>query len=153
MSGRWWKPANPFGRKASPFATMDGFLKGLDSGFVKSLGFVDVVTRTNNIYENDNQQGVNTYTTHDRFFLLSRDEAGFGTEEIAQGSVLAVFDGEDNEARIKYSIMDPTQKIDWILRSPDPAYTERIRLVSTTGSVLRQSAYSLSGIVPACVVY
>ena len=53
----WWTPTHSLDRLSATYANLEGFMNGLDADFAAVLGAVDVVTRKNNVFENDNQRG------------------------------------------------------------------------------------------------
>ena len=160
-AGKWWNPAHIFDRCNS---SLNGFLYGMDVGFVSSLGEVDVVTRTNTRYENDGQQGDNTYTTRDKIFLLSYDEAGFNTSSfgpdgnVRQGTAIPLYfnDSGTNPQRAKNSQTNPEKAVSWWLRSPHVTSSNAVRYVGQSGQRLFKVANTADdsiGISPACVIY
>lgn len=149
----WWTPTHSLDRLSSAYVNLEGFLNGINPEFAAVLGEVDVVTRKNSVFENDNQRGNIVYTTRDKVFLLSNDEAGFGVEGIAQGSVLDFYYGAANADRIKYDYASTAAARSWWLRSPYPGSATNARLVSASGARDISSAYSGLGAAAACVIY
>lgn len=149
----WWTPAHSLDRLSSTYTSLSGFLHGLDADFAAIIGAVDVTTRKNTVFENDNERGNIVYTTRDKVFLLSRDEVGLGIEGIAQGSVMDFYNGAANADRIKYDYTNAATARYWWLRSPTPGDAYIARLVSTSGARDNSSAYSGSGAAAACVIY
>ena len=149
----WWTPKTAFDRLDSTYATLEGFVNGLDPEFLSVISPVNVTTRKNNVYESDSDYGNKTYTTNDKFFLLSNDEVGFSMESVAQGSVLDYYNGAANADRIKYDIASQATARNWWLRSPNPGGAYSARSVNTSGAQSSYYAYIGYGAVAACVIY
>ncbi|MBR2822685.1 MAG: hypothetical protein IKE24_03235, partial [Clostridia bacterium] len=92
------------------------------------------------------------YTVADRFWLASRDEMGFGVENVAEGSVLAAYNGAGNTDRIKYDLSNGSTASYWWLRSPYPWDATSERSVHTDGSLRSNNAYGGTGAVAACAI-
>lgn len=149
----WWTPTHNLDRLSGTYANLEGFLNGINPEFAAILGTVDVVTRKNNVFENDNDRGNKVYTTRDKVFLLSNDEVGFGVEGIAQGSVVDFYKGVANADRIKYDYASTATARSWWLRSPYPGHANHARVVNTSGAQNYYYAYYGSGAAAACVIY
>ena len=149
----WFVQKTPFDRLDSVYANLEGFMNGLDPEFLSVVGAVDVTTRKNSVYESDSDYGAKVYTTRDKFFLISNDEAGYGVEGIAQGSVLDLYNGAANVDRIKYDLNSQATARIWWLRSPDPGYASTARYVVTSGAQSGNHAYNGLGAAAACVIY
>lgn len=149
----WWTPTHNLDRLSGTYANLEGFLNGINPEFAAVLGAVDVVTRKNNVFENDNDRGNKVYTTRDKIFLLSNDEVGFGVEGIAQGSAVDFYKGAANTDRIKYDYSSTATARSWWLRSPTPGYAHYARLVLTSGAQNTVSADNGYGAAAACVIY
>lgn len=152
-AGTWWTPAHSLDRLANEYVNLEGFLNGINPEFAAVLGAVDVVTSKNNVFENDNDRGNKVYTTRDKIFLLSNDEVGFGTEGIAQGSVVDFYKGAANADRIKYDYTSTATARVWWLRSPIPGGASNARNVLTSGALNSSPAYHGIGAAAACVIY
>ena len=152
----WWTPKTVFDRLSSTYASLEGFMNGLPGEFVAALGAVDVTTRKNNVFENDNERGNKVYTTRDKIFLLSNDEVGYGVEGIAQDSVVDFYNGAANADRIKYdysSTATPRYGSNWWLRSPTPSSVFSARSVYMSGEKSGGHAQYGFGAAAACVIY
>lgn len=149
----WWTPTHNLDRLSGTYANLEGFLNGINPEFAAVLGAVDVVTRKNNVFENDNDRGNKVYTTRDKIFLLSNDEVGFGVEGIAQGSVVDFYKGVANADRIKYDYASTATARYWWLRSPSPGIANYARSVGTSGAQNSSIAYYGIGAAAACVIY
>lgn len=149
----WWTPKTPFDRLSSTYSSLAGFINGLPAEFAAVLGAVDVTTRKNNVFENDNDTGNKVYTTRDKIFLLSNDEVGFAVEGIAQGSVVDYYKNAANADRIKYDYSSTGTARGWWLRSPYPGNAHNARLVYTSGARNYHYAYYGYGAAAACVIY
>ena len=149
----WWTPKHSLDRLSGTYANLEGFLNGINAEFAAVLGEVDVVTRKNNVFENDNQRGNIVYTTRDKIFLLSNDEVGFNMEGIAQGSVVDFYNGAANADRIKYDYSSTATARYWWLRSPYPGYAYHARIVYTSGAQDHGNACGGIGAAAACVIY
>ena len=149
----WYTPKTPFDRLSSSYASLAGFMNGLDPEFAAVLGPVAVTTRKNNVFENDSDYGDNTYTTTDKIFLLSNDEVGFSVEGVAQGSVLDFYNGAANADRIKYDYTNPATARTWWLRSPGPSGAHGARTVVSSGARYSSGACGGYGAAAACVIY
>ena len=149
----WWTPKTPFDRLSSTYTSLAGFINGLPAEFAAILGAVDVTTRKNNVFENDNDTGNKVYTTRDKIFLLSNDEVGFAVEGIAQGSVVDYYKNAANADRIKYDYSSTSTARGWWLRSPSPGGAYGARIVSASGAQDSGGAYGGYGAAAACVIY
>ena len=151
VANAWWAPTNIFDRPAS-YANLPGLLHGMDSEFLAVVKAITIPCHTNNTYELPEWTKDTAYNLVDRFWLASRDELGFGTERVADGTVFAAYDGAGNTDRIKYDLSNASTARTWWMRSPYPwdAYNERH--VSTDGSLNSNRAYHGYGAVAACVI-
>lgn len=127
-------------------------MAGLDPDFVDALGAVDIVTARNTIYEIGNTLG-GSYTTRDKLFLPSMTEIGLGSNTVAEGSVLPLYDGATQTDRLKYDQAAQTTARYWWLRSPDPWSAYYVRIVSPSGALNGGDAASGHGLAAACVIY
>ncbi len=147
----WWAPTNIFDRPAS-YANLPGLLHGMDSEFLAVVKAITIPCKTNNTYELQGWTKDTAYTVADRFWLASLDEMGFGVERVAEGSVLAAYNGAENTDRIKYDLSNGSTARTWWLRSPSPSYATSARYVYTDGSLSYYHASSGRGAVAACVI-
>lgn len=152
--GSWWTAQTRFDRPAN--ANIDGFLKGMDTNFLKILCDVEKTT------QQSIADGYGLATSSERFFLLSRPEVYFGTERStdgADGTVYAYYGqglsdlstagtGKDTN-RIKYKGSTPYY---WWLRSPHAGNGNGVRCVNPDGVLNSSTAYSSYGVAPACVI-
>lgn len=152
-AGTWWTPTHSLDRLDNAYVNLEGFLKGIDADFISILGAVDVTTRKNNVFENDNSRGNITYTTRDKIFLLSQDEVGFDVEGVAQGNVLECYADAANADRIKYDYSSTAAARYWWLRSSYPGVAHSARNVSISGARYLDYADSGLGAAAACVIY
>ena len=151
VANAWWAPTNIFDRPAS-YANLPGLLHGMDSEFLAVVKAITVPCKTNNTYELPDWTKNTAYTVADRFWLASRDEMGFGVERVAEGSVLASYNGAGNTDRIKYDLSNGSTARYWWMRSPYPWYAYYERYVNTDGSLGGNSAYGGDGAVAACAI-
>ena len=148
----WWKRQTIFDLPVS-YANVAGFLNGLDPAFLGIVGEVDVVTAYNTIYNVDGNKA-GTYTTRDKFFLASREELGYGTENnTSESKVFAFYDGAENVDKIKYDISATETARYWWLRSPYPFLAKDVRGVIPDGMLGYYSASIGCGAAAACVIY
>ena len=147
----WWAKTNKFDRPAS-YANVAGLLHGMDQDFLDSVRALAVPCKTNNTFELDGWTLNTAYTLADKFWLASRNEVGFGTENVAEGSVLKAYDGAANVDRIKYDILSKSTARYWWLRSPNPSYCSDVRLVTVDGSLGYSGADNGGGAVAACAI-
>ena len=151
-AGAWWQPQTEFDRPCN-YTNAAGFLNGLDPAFLSIIGEVDVVTAYNTIYNADGVKS-GTYTTRDKFFLASREELGYGTENnVSESKVFAYYDGAENVDKIKYDIAATSAARYWWLRSPGPWDAYGVRIVVPDGALGVSLASGGSGAVAACVIY
>ena len=151
VANAWWAPTNIFDRPAS-YANLPGLLHGMDSEFLAVVKAITVPCKTNNTYELPDWTKNTAYTVADRFWLASRDEMGFGVENVAEGSVLAAYNGAGNTDRIKYDLSNGSTARNWWLRSPYPGNANNARLVNTDGSLSGDRANVGHGAVAACAI-
>ena len=149
----WWTPTNVFDRPVS-YTNVHGLLHGMDSDFLAVVGTVTVPCKTNNVFELPGWTLNTAYTVKDKFFLPSRDELGYGSENVAEGSVFKLFDGVDNVQRIKYDIAAQTTARHWWHRSPNPPYAGNVRgTYASTGAVSSDRASVGNAAAAACIIY
>ena len=149
----WWQRQTIFDMAPS-YASVAGFLNGIDPDFAAALGEVDIVTARNTIYEMSDTLG-GSYTTRDKVFLLSMAELGLGKNDtVAEGTVLPFYDGATQVDRIKYDVASPSTARYWWVRSPYPWHAYSVRYVYPDGSLYnyRYASYGY-GAAAACVIY
>jgi len=138
-----WEPKTNYDRPST--YTTEGFLKLLDPELVAVLGAVNKQVARNTITDNGGQD-----TFSDKVFLLSKVEAGLGTEGTTTGErVYSYYDGISNAGRIKLFNDSPRS---WWLRSPYVGNSNRVRRVYTSGAIGDSSSYDAYGLAPACVI-
>lgn len=147
----WWRSTNKFD-VVPGYANVAGLLHGMDADFLDCVALSTVPCKTNNTFELEGWSLNTQYTVEDKFYLLSRDEVGFGVENNAEGSVLELYNGATNADRIKYDLSAQTTARTWFLRSPYPGYAGSVRYVYTGGSLDYNSAYGGLGAVAACEI-
>ena len=122
-----------------------GFLKLLDPELAAVIGKVNKQVARNTITDGGGQD-----LFSDKVFLLSRVEAGLGTEGTTDGEeVYSYYDGIENAGRIK--LLNGSPRV-WWLRSPIVSGANRARLVSTSGVVSDGNAHYSYGLAPACCI-
>ena len=151
VANAWWTPSNIFDRPPA-YANLAGFQHGMDSDFLAVVKAITIPCHTNNTYELPEWTKDTAYTLVDRFWLASRDELGFGTERVADGTVFAAYNGAGNTDRIKYDLSNASTARLWWLRSPNPSYANYERYVGTDGSLNYYNASYGNGAVAACVI-
>ena len=147
----WWAKTNKFDRPAA-YADDAGLLHGMDQDFLDSVRALAVPCKTNNTFELDGWTLNTAYTLADKFWLASRNEVGFGTENVAEGSVLKAYDGAANVDRIKYDLSSKSTARYWWLRSPNPSVSVGVRYVYADGSLNGSGASVGYGAVAACAI-
>lgn len=147
----WWAPTNDFDRPPS-YANAAGLLHGMDKDFLDSVAKVKIPCKTNNTYELPGWTKNAAYTVEDRFFLPSRDEMGYGKENVAEGQVFDLYDGASNADKIKRDLSAQTTARPWFHRSPHPSNGSNVRYTSTSGAVGSYYAIGGSGAAAACVI-
>lgn len=98
--GSFWKPQTKFDMFPSEYASLDGFLKGLDEEFLSVVGKVVVPCDANIDYESPDSETVKlaSYTVNDLFYLPRIDE-------IVADDVTKIFPyyyGASSADRVKY---------------------------------------------------
>jgi len=151
VANAWWAPSNIFDRPPA-YANLAGFQHGMDSDFLAVVKAITIPCHTNNTYELPEWTKDTAYNLVDRFWLASRDELGFGTERVADGTVFAAYNGAGNTDRIKYDLSNASTARYWWLRSPYPSHANYERIVDTDGSLSNDRAYYGVGAVAACVI-
>lgn len=151
VANAWWAPSNIFDRPPA-YANLAGFQHGMDSDFLAVVKAITIPCHTNNTYELPEWTKDTAYTLVDRFWLASRDELGFGTERVADGTVFAAYNGAGNTDRIKYDLSNASTARLWWLRSPYPLVAHNERTVDTDGSLSSNGASTGYGAVAACVI-
>ena len=148
----WWAKTNNFDRPAS-YANVAGLLHGMDADFLAVVGPVAVPCKTNNTYELPGWTLNTAYTVTDKFFLASRNEMGWGTENVAEGSVFALYDGASNVDKIKRDQSAQSTARYWWLRSPYPGGANGVRYVYPDGALSSGLAINGLGAAAACEIY
>ena len=151
VANAWWAPSNIFDRPPA-YANLAGFQHGMDSDFLAVVKAITIPCHTNNTYELPEWTKDTAYNLVDRFWLASRDELGFGTERVADGTVFAAYNGAGNTDRIKYDLSNASTARVWWLRSPNPSNAYYERYVDTDGSLYGYTACYGHGAVAACVI-
>ena len=141
-----WTPKTNFDRPSTgaPY-TGPGFLKLLDPELAAVIGKVNKQVARNTLTDGGGQD-----LFSDKVFLLSRVEAGGGTEGTTDGEeVYSYYDGIENAGRIKLLNGSPRG---WWLRSPHVSTARYARYVRTSGVVTGSYASSSGGLAPACCI-
>ncbi len=147
----WWDKTNKFDRP-STYANAAGLLHGMDSDFLDAVRAATIPCKTNNTFELSGWTLNTAYNVVDKFFLASRNELGWGTEGVAEGTVFKAYDGAGNVDKIKYDLSSQSSARTWWLRSPYPGNASGVRLVLSDGSLYDNLAYRGHGAVAACVI-
>ena len=148
----WWSRMHKYDRPVG-YANVAGLLHGMDADFLAVVGPVTVPCKTNNTYELPGWTLNSAYTVADKFFLASRNEMGWGTENVAEGSVFALYNGATNADKIKRDQSAQSTARYWWLRSPTPGVADVVRTVYPDGSMLSSNALNGHGAAAACVIY
>ena len=141
-----WTPKTNFDRPSTgaPY-TGPGFLKLLDPELAAVIGKVNKQVARNTLTDGGGQD-----LFSDKVFLLSRVEAGLGTEGTTDGEeVYSYYDGIENAGRIKLLNGSPRN---WWLRSPYTGNASRVRDVISSGVLSSYFADTPYGLAPACVI-
>ena len=143
-----WQPQHQY--DATPTDSLDvynsaGFLYRLDPELVSVLGAVNKKVALNTVTDGGGQDSFS-----DKVFLLSRVEAGSGTEGTTTDEfVYPYYNGIANAGRIKQ--LNGSNR-NWWLRSPNVSYSYYVRSVYTDGSLDYNIANRTFGVSPACVI-
>ena len=143
-----WQPQHQY--DATPTDSLDvynsaGFLYRLDPELVSVLGAVNKKVALNTVTDGGGQDSFS-----DKVFLLSRVEAGLGTEGTTTDEfVYPYYNGIADAGRIKQLNGSNSH---WWLRSPRVSYSYYVRCVGTDGGSYDSYAYSTYGVSPACVI-
>ena len=122
-----------------------GFLKLLDPELVAVIGNVNKQVARNTVTDSGGQDEFS-----DKVFLLSRVEAGLGTEGTITGEVVyPYYDGIADAGRIKLLNNSPRY---WWLRSPYVGDSTHVRNVYPTGTLYFNNAHNAYGLSPACCI-
>ena len=156
-AGAVWAPTNKFDRRPSWATSYSGFMLGLPADFLAAVQPAVIPCRTNSVYEVNSLDGTEytvnkVYELQDKFFLLSRPEI-YGTWDSAtykDGELLEFYEGFTDTERIKYDAAGSARHC-W-LRSPNPGYAGRERIVHTSGALNGTSAVYGNGVAPACII-
>ncbi len=151
--GRWWTPQTRFDRPAVYTQEADGFLNGLEAGFIDVVRPVRIPVRHNEIYEQDGSQGNTTYAVQDRFFIPSLEEMGYESEGVPCGQVFQMYKDTSPLQRAKNNIADSASTDrKWWLRVPKATNACSCRLVAEDGSLFVHTGYYGFGVAIACVI-
>ena len=151
-ANNWFAESNKFDRPVS-YTNVAGLLHGMDQDFLNAVKAVDVECKTNNTFELPGWTLDTAYTVHDKFFLASRDELGYGVESVAEGGVWELYNGAANVDKIKYDLSAQSTARYWWHRSPLPGNASNVRSTSTDGSRNNYGAYNGYGAVAACIIW
>lgn len=122
-----------------------GFLKLLDPDLAAVIGAVNKQVARNTATDGGGQD-----LFSDKVFLLSRVEAGLGTEGVTDGEVVyPYYDGISVAGRIK--LLNGSPRI-WWHRSPNVSSSFNVRIVTTDGTVGSGYARNAYGLAPACCI-
>lgn len=122
-----------------------GFLKLLDPELAAVIGKVNKQVARNTITDGGGQD-----LFSDKVFLLSRVEAGLGTEGTTDGEeVYSYYDGIENAGRIKLLNGSPRH---WWLRSPNVSSASSVHNVNMSGVGNSSPPYLSIGLSPACCI-
>ena len=151
-AGSVWSPGNVWDRAPSWATNEKGFQNGLDADFLAVVGNVIKTTAEDNL--ND---GTASYTTTEKFFLVSREEVYAGKErgQDEDGSYAYYSQNSDfndtgtgaDSNRIKY--LNGTENI-WWQRTPHSGFGHNVRTADATGAVKSSYANYERGVTPAC---
>jgi len=136
---------------ASPYNGA-GFLYNLDPDLKAVIGAVDKQVARNTVTDGGGQD-----TFSEKVFLLSRVEVYGGDEGVVTGespyefysNLAASPTAGEIDGRIKYLDGSPRY---WWLRSPNPGYSYRARIVYTAGNIYSSGALNDHGLAPACCI-
>lgn len=154
-AGSVWKPQTKWDRPPAWNTSDAGFMNGLDEDFIEVVQKAIKTTVRNTVCEDGT-----SYTTEDKFFLLSRDELFMGPERSAypEGSAYDYYrnfsdystpnTGADSN-RVKYVNGSATY---WWQRTPYAGIAFSVRRVYPSGAYDSSDAYGAIGVVPACII-
>ena len=148
----WYAGSNPFDRPVG-YTNAPGLLHGLDADFLNAVRATKVQCKTNNTFELPEWTKNSAYDVKDKFFLPSRDELGYGVENIAEGGVWALYDGAENVDKIKYDLSAQSTARYWWHRSPGPSSGSGVRGTYPSGALSKNGASDGSGAVAACIIW
>lgn len=151
-AGSVWESKTPFDLPPSWSAGSSGFLANLPSDFLAVLSPVDILWRTNNVFEYGYALNTQFTLLGEKVFLLSRSEVFGGSESsVNDGTQLAYYTPNVALDRIKFNLSGVARA--WWLRAPAPSSAHYVRGVTTDGAVGRNYAYNTYGVAPAFVIY
>ena len=146
----WQTQQTRFQRPCS-YRTRAGFVTYLDPEFVAVIREGTHLNRTNEIFDLNGKK--QTYSTTDKFYLVSQEEIGFSSESgIVCGSVFDYYNGALQADKIKYDINSQATARSWWLRTPYPSTASYERYVYSSGALGTNTAYSGVGAVAACEI-
>ncbi len=148
----WWVPKHDFDRPVN-YTNVAGFMHGMDADFLDAVQPIPVPCKRNNTWVRAGRTKNSAYVLEDKFWLASRDEMGYGEENVAEGSVFDLYNGASNEDRIKYDLSAQTSARYWFLRSPNPGYAYTCRYVNPSGALNYSDADDDHGAVAACAIW
>ena len=138
-AGQWFEPQTDWDRLSSTYNTLPGFQHGVDPSFLAVIGTVENINAYNTIMNADgNTSG--SYTTKDKFYLLSMTEFGRGNNNgVAEGHVKPYFeDMSQLEQRVFDITNHATARNRW-LRSCLPSASSLARGLRYVTGVLHSS--------------
>lgn len=151
-AGAWDAATTAYDRPAS-YASVAGYMHGMDPKFLKAVAQTDVPCSSNQVFEHGHTLN-SAYTLKKRkFFGASMTELGLGANgSVSEGRAWSLYDGAAQADRIKYDLAAKTTARYYWLRSPNPWYASHVRVVDPGGSLNGNFADNGLGAAAACVV-
>ena len=154
-AGNWWVAQNKWDRAPEYASSANGFMYGMDEGFLKVVKKTNIKCAKNTLFEGGGVDEMDDY-----FFLLSKPQiyGGATVSGVNEGSVYPYFKnystlnaaGTDNDLnRIKKR--NNTATWYW-LRSPGADHGNYVWGVSTAGRLYSNHAMNAGGITAACTI-
>lgn len=152
-AGAWWQAQTEYDVQPSYADTLPGFLKGLDDDFLAATGKVSKITA------NSSADGGGSYSTTERFFLLSKTEANGGaTGTTSEGSAYPFY--SDNSDLVTHGVGADTNRIKYKDGAPQKYLTRSsvftnsniVYTVTENGSIDGSWASVSRGVSPACCI-
>ncbi len=144
----WYVKSTIYDTLHSTYANMAGYLRNFGRDLKDAMLSTELTLATNSVFETGYTKD-SSYTIHDKVFLLSMTELGWGkNNNVSEGALLDYYDGATNADRIKYDISSKVAR-HWWLRSCIPSSARYARGVYLDGSLSSYLATNGNGLVPA----
>ena len=145
--GSWWHAQHEYDSPPSYANRMDGFMKGIPSGFLSVVGDTKIKVALNKVTDGGGYEDI-----IDKFYLPSTTEVGVDddctlkADKPAEGSLFPYFTSK--EKRMKAG--RHKNVTEWMLRTPSIDFTTSEYVIWKGGSLSYRYSCTGAGVCPAC---